>query len=65
MNVVVLDDLNARVGDEPVSGIIGKYDVPGGAERVDTKLEVCTERELVVANTWFKRKIYRSLRAST
>ena len=27
-NVVVLGDLNARVGDEEIEGVVGKYGVP-------------------------------------
>ena len=30
--VVVLGDLNARVGDGEVEGVLGKYGVPGGNE---------------------------------
>ena len=32
VNVVVLGDLNARVGDIPVEGVVGNFGVPGRNE---------------------------------
>ena len=54
--VVVLGDLNARVGDIPVPGVIGSYGVPGRNESGECLLEMCVERELVIGNTWFSKK---------
>ena len=54
--VVVLGDLNARVGDREVEGVIGKFGVPGENESGERLLEMCMERELVVGNSMFKKK---------
>ena len=54
--VVVLGDLNARVGDGVVEGVVGKYGVPGGNESGEKLLDMCVEQELVVGNSLFKKK---------
>merc|ERR1712055_719203 len=51
-----LGDLNARVGDREVEGVIGKFGVPGENESGERLLEMCMERELVVGNSMFKKK---------
>ena len=52
LRMVVLVDLNARVGNVPVMNVIGNHGVPGRNESG----ELCMERELIVGNTWFKKK---------
>ena len=55
--VVVLGDLNARVGDEEIEGVVGKYGVPernGNGERL---LNMCVENDLVVGNSLFKKRM--------
>ena len=42
--VVVLGDLNARVGDGEVEGVVGKYGVPGENESGERLLDVCGAR---------------------
>ena len=54
--VIVLGDLNARVGNEEVHGVMGKYGVPGKNISGDRLLEMCSEMELVVGNTFFRKK---------
>ena len=54
--VVVLGDLNARVGEREVEGVIGKYGVPGVNESGEKLLEMCVERELVIGNSMFRKK---------
>ena len=54
--VVVLGDLNARVGDGEVEGVVGKYGVPGENESGERLLDMCVEQELVIGNTFFKKK---------
>lgn len=54
--VVVLGDLNARVGDEEVDGVVGKYGVAGRNWSGERLLEMCGEQELVIGNSWFKKK---------
>ena len=59
-SVVVLGDLNARVGNEVIDGIVGRHGVPGRNESVERLLEMCAERELVVGNSWFtKNDVYK------
>ena len=53
--MVVLGDLNARVGNEVSEGIVGQHGVPGRNESGERLLEKCTEQELVVGNSWFKK----------
>ena len=55
--VVVLGDLNARVGDGEIEGVVGKYGVPGGNESGERLLNMCVEQELVISNSWFKKKL--------
>lgn len=57
VNVVLLGDLNARVGDVPVEGVVGKYGVPGINENGERLIRLCMERELVVGNTWYEKKL--------
>ena len=54
--VVVLGDLNARVGDGEVEGVVGKYGVPGEHESGERLLGMCVEQELVIGNSFFKKK---------
>ena len=63
--VVVLGDLNARVGDQVVQGIVGKYGVPGVDDNGARLLHMCDEQELVVGNTFFNKKgLHRYTRIS-
>ena len=52
----MLDDLNARVGDGEVEGVVGKYGVPGVNESGERLLDMCVEQELVIGNSCFKKK---------
>ena len=54
--VVVLGDLNARVGEREVEGVLGKFGVPGENDSGERLLEMCVERELVIGNSMFKKK---------
>ena len=63
--MVVLGDLNARIGNEVIEEIVGQHGVPGRNDSGKRLLEMCAEQELVVGNSWFKKKIvykYTSLR---
>ena len=46
--VVVLGDLNARVGDGEIEGVVGKYGVPGGNESGERLLGMCIMQEMIV-----------------
>ena len=54
--VIVLGDLNARVGDREVEGVVGKFGVPGENVSGEKLLEMCVERELVIGNSMFRKK---------
>ena len=55
--VVVLGDMNAKVGDREIDGITGKFGVPGVNENGEKLVEMCAERDLIVGNTWFQKKM--------
>ena len=55
--IIVLGDMNAKVGDREVDGVIGKYGVPGMNENGECLVEICKGRGLSVGNTWFKKKL--------
>ena len=50
----MLEDLNARVGNKLIEGIVGQHGMPGRNESGERLLEMCAEQELVVGNRWFK-----------
>ena len=54
--VIVLGDLNARVGNEKIEGVMEKYGVPEKNESGERLLNMCIESELVVGNSYFKKK---------
>ena len=54
-SVVVLGDLNARVVNEVIEGIVGHHLVPGRNESGERLLEKCGQQELVVGDSWFKK----------
>ena len=54
--VVVLGDLNARVGVGEVEGVLGRYGVPGINESGEKLLDMCIEKELTVGNSFFRKK---------
>ena len=53
--MVVLGDLNARVGNEVIEGIVLRHGVPGRNETGERLLVMCAEQELVLGNSWFKK----------
>jgi len=55
--VVVLGDLNARVGDEVVENVIGRYGVPGRNEGGEWLRELCMETDMVIGNTMFEKRM--------
>ena len=51
----MLGDLNARVGNEEIEGIVGRHGVPERNESGERLLEMCAEEEFVVGNSWLKK----------
>ena len=49
--VLVLGDMNAKVGDDARGDVIGKYGVPGLNENGEQLYDLCVERRMVVGNT--------------
>ena len=43
-SVVVLGDLNARVGNEVIEGVVRRHGVPGRNESGERLLEMCAEQ---------------------
>ena len=57
--VVVLGDLNARVGDEMVGNVLGRFGVPGVNMSGLRMLEMCLEYDLAVGNSLFKKNVIK------
>ena len=55
--IIVMGDMNAKVGDREREGVIGKFGVPGVNENGERLVEVCAERRMIVGNTWFQKKL--------
>ena len=54
--MVVLGELNLRMGNKVIEGIVGQYGVTGRNEGAERLLEMCAEQELVVGNSFFRKK---------
>ena len=52
-----MGDMNAKVGDERVDEVVGKWGVPGKNENGEWLVDVCAERGLFLANTFFQHKM--------
>ena len=52
----MLGDLNARVGDGELQGVVGKYGVSDENESGKRVLDMCVEQELAIGNSFFKKK---------
>ena len=44
------------MGDGEVESVVGKYGVPGENESGERLLDMCVEQELVIGNSFFKKK---------
>ena len=54
--VVVLGNLNARVGDGELEGVVGKYGISGENESGERVLDMCVEQELAIGNIFFQKE---------
>ncbi len=52
--IVVFGDMNGRVGKNELAGVVGKWGVEGVNENDEHLVDVCTERGLFLANTFFQ-----------
>ena len=55
--VIVMGDMNAKVGNENINDIVGKWGVPGSNENGDHLIDICAEQGLFLANTYFQHKM--------
>ena len=54
--VVVLGDSNARVGGGEMKGVLRRYGVSGINEMGEKLLDMCIKNELMVGNSFFRKK---------
>ena len=54
--VVIMGDMNARVGDEVVEGVVRPCGVSGKNESGQRLVEFCLENNMKIGNTFFKKK---------
>ena len=52
----MLGDLNARVSNGEIKGVVGKYRVPGENESGERLLDMCVEQEWAIGNSFFSRR---------
>ena len=57
--IIVLGDMNAKVGDHEREGVTGKYRVPGVNENGGRLVEMCAERRMIIGNTWFQKRLFQ------
>ena len=56
VKVLLLGDLNAKIGRVRIEGVTGKYGVGDKNENGDMLLDLCAEKGLVIGNTLFEHK---------
>ncbi len=52
--VIIIGDMNAKVGEESVDEALGKQGVPGRNENGEWLVDICAEQGLFLANTFFQ-----------
>ncbi len=52
--IIMMGDLNAKVGLGRMENIVGPHGLGQGNERGDRFVDWCLENEQVIANTWFR-----------
>uniref|UniRef100_A0A8D8XDM6 Craniofacial development protein 2 n=2 Tax=Cacopsylla melanoneura TaxID=428564 RepID=A0A8D8XDM6_9HEMI len=55
--VILLGDFNAKVGDKRIDNIVGPYGLGDMNDSGEDLINLCTEKELFITNTWFEQKI--------
>lgn len=58
---IIMGDFNAKVGNEPEDGIVGRYGLGTRNDRGDRLVQFCRENKMVVCNTFFQlppRRLY-------
>ncbi len=57
--VVLIRDMNGRVGNSEVAGVVRKWGVDRVNENGEHLVDICAERGLFLANTFFQHKMIR------
>ncbi|KAL1446569.1 hypothetical protein WDU94_003622 [Cyamophila willieti] len=55
--LVLLGDLNAKVGSERMEDVVGPHGLGSRNERGDEFINFCIENNLIITNTWFEQKM--------
>jgi len=55
--VILMGDMNAKVGSDVIGCIVGKWGVPGVNENGECLVDLCSERGLFLSNTFFEHKM--------
>ncbi len=55
--IVVFGDMNGRVGSSELAGVVAKWGVEGVNENGENLVNICAERGLFLANTFFQHKM--------
>ncbi len=57
--LVMMGDMNAKVGDICVMDVVGQWGIPGKNENGEWLMDVCAERGMFLANTFHHKNIHR------
>ncbi len=55
--LVMLGDMCGRIGNSELAGVVGKWGTEGVNENGEHLVDVCAERGLFLANTYFQHKM--------
>ncbi|MCP5003018.1 MAG: hypothetical protein GY941_03575 [Planctomycetes bacterium] len=55
--VILMGDMNGKVGNKEVGGVVGRWGVEGVNENGEYLVDLCSERGLFLANTFFEHKM--------
>ena len=55
--VIILGDMNAKVGDQERNRIVGKFGVPWVNKSGNSMVDMCIKSGLIGGNTWFEKKM--------
>ncbi|XP_047985756.1 craniofacial development protein 2-like [Leguminivora glycinivorella] len=59
--IIILGDMNAKIGRGAVGKTVGDYGLGERNERGDRLLQFCVEKDLIITNTWYQhppRRLY-------
>ena len=56
MNSIVMGDFNSIVGEESTDKVVGPFGLGRRNERCKMLIDFCKQHNLVVINTWFKKR---------